>query len=74
MQAGFQIEIRSPPLGSAPAKAEVVFVLADNSGDAVRLVRTALRLDEHEPISVTRILTEGEVKSLALKPFQVKHA
>lgn len=71
-KAGFEVEIAHAALGAAPPKSERVFVLAESEDQACTLVRTALRLSD-EPITIVRILPEGEWKNMGLKPFQVGH-
>lgn len=73
MQVGYIVEIRHEALGGAPPKLEIVHVLAENPGAALQLVRTGMRLVD-EFARVVGTLNEEQIRSLGLKPFQVKHA
>lgn len=73
VQTGFQVEVAHAPLGASAARIETVYVLADDQDAAAELVRVGLRLDDQK-IKVVRMLHQNELKALALKPFQVKHA
>ena len=67
----YVIQIRQESLGSGGPTFESVCALADDEPAALKLVRTALRLED-ETLLVTRMLGEDEAHVLGLKPFQVK--
>ena len=70
---GYVIEIRHQALGSGPAKVEVVYALGETEAAALILVKTALRLDD-EVLQVARALSEREIRSIGIRPFQVRRA
>lgn len=70
---GYVVEIRHQSLGSGPAKLEVVYALGETEAAALVLVKTALRLDD-EDLHVARVLSELEIRTIGIRPFQVRHA
>jgi hypothetical protein len=69
----YVIRIRRDALGSGPPSFETVCAIGDNQSAVLSLVKTALRLEGDEMLEVARGLTDHEVATLGLKPFQVKH-
>lgn len=67
----YVVQVRRESLGSGGPSFETVCALGDDEPAALKLVRTALRLDD-EKLAVLRVLSEAETEALGLKPFQVK--
>lgn len=68
----YLVQVRRESLGSGTAKEETVCALGDDEAAVLKLVRTALRLEDEE-LRVVRTISDEEVQRLGLKPFQVKH-
>lgn len=67
----FVVQVRRESLGSGGPTFETVCALADDEASVLKLVRTALRLED-ETVDVLRALPDEEAHQLGLKPFQVK--
>ena len=67
----YVVQIRRESLGSGGPTFESVCALADDEPAVLKLVKTALRLED-EQLAVTRMVDDGEAHALGLKPFQVK--
>lgn len=67
----YVVQVRRESLGSGAPSYKSVCAIADNEDGALKLVKTALRLDD-EVLQVIRALSESEAHTLGLKPFQVK--
>lgn len=67
----YVVQIRRESLGSGGPTFESVCALADDEAAVLKLVRTALRLED-EKLTVLRPLSDDEAHAMGLKPFQVK--
>lgn len=67
----YVVQIRRESLGSGGPTFESVCALADDEAAVLKLVRTALRLED-EKLTVLRTLSDDEAQAMGLKPFQVK--
>lgn len=67
----YVIQIRRESLGSGGPTFESVCALADDEPAVLKLVKTALRLED-EKLAITRTLGDDEAHAMGLKPFQVK--
>jgi hypothetical protein len=67
----YVVRITRESLGSGGPTLESVCALGDDQAAVLKLVKTALRLDD-EKLEVVRMLGEDEAHRLGLKPFQVK--
>ena len=67
----YVVQIRQESLGSGGPTFESVCALGDDEPAVLKLVRTALRLED-EKLVITHMLGDEEAHALGLKPFQVK--
>jgi len=68
----YVVQIRRESLGSGAPSIETVCALGDDEAAVLKLVRTAMQLED-EALEIVRTMREDEVQRLGLKPFQVKH-